>query len=71
MNDKNLKARISELKSIWNSLEPDLRHDLERIDHRLRTIYSEARTFGVPKKAIEEYIQREFWRVAKEVTDTA
>jgi hypothetical protein len=62
---------ISEFNHIFDSLLPELKEDMDKIDFRLRTIWSEARTCGVPKKIIESELNRRFWQLAQEVSKGA
>lgn len=62
-------AKTYELKSIWDSLEPCIRQDMEKLDSRLRTVWSEAILFGVPKAEIEQFVQTKFWELAKQVSE--
>lgn len=64
---KRQAIKKKELDQIFNSLLPELRSDLERLDHRIRTIWYEATVCGVPKKLLEQEIPKRFWDLAKEI----
>lgn len=57
-----------EFDQIWESLEPELRQDIERLDYRLQTIWREGRVFKVPEKVLERKIRERFWTLVKELT---
>lgn len=57
-----------EFDEIWNSLEPEIRSDCERLDHRLRTVWHEARICGVPPKVVQRKLSERFWALVKELT---
>ena len=57
-----------EFDQIWDSLEPELRQDIERLDYRLQTIWREGRVFKVPEKVLERKIRERFWVLVKELT---
>jgi hypothetical protein len=56
-----------EFDSIWNSLEPEIREDMERLDHRLRTVYSEAIHCGVSRKIAERKMRERFVQMVHEI----
>lgn len=58
---------LNEFNDIFNSLEPFIKDDLENIDSRLRRVWSEARTCGVPKQVIEKEIKKRFVKLFLEV----
>jgi len=57
-----------EFDAIWASLEPEIRSDLERLDHRIRVIWTEATICGVSRKVLERRIRERFWGLVKEMT---
>ena len=60
-----------DFNKVWDSLEKELREDLERLDHRLRTISNEAALEGVSREIIHEQLNRRFWQLAAEVAEGA
>jgi hypothetical protein len=52
---------------IFDSLVPELTGDIERMDHRLRTITTEARSCGVSSKYLEQLLRDRFWKLVQEV----
>jgi len=57
-----------EFDEIWDSLKPEIQSDLERLDHRLRTIWYEARICGVPTEMVQRKLRERFWGLVKEMT---
>lgn len=54
---------------VFDSLVPELTGDIERMDHRLRTITTEARSCGVSSKYLEQLLRERFWKLVQEVVD--
>lgn len=59
---------LAEFDDIFDSLSPELAEDLERIDFRIRKIWMEARTCGVPKKVIEQRMPERVIGLMREVS---
>ena len=57
-----------EFDQIWESLEPELRQDIERLDYRLQTIWREGRVFKIPEKVLEQKMRERFLALVKELT---
>lgn len=57
-----------EFDQIWESLEPEIREDIERLDYRLQVVWREGRIFKVPEKILERKIRERFWTLVKELT---
>jgi len=57
-----------EFDQIWNSLEPEIREDIERLDYRLQVIWREGRIFKVPEEVLEQKMRERFWALVKELT---
>ena len=56
-----------EFDAIWESLEPEIRADCERLDHRLRTIWYEASICGVPTEMVQRKLRERCWGLVKEM----
>ena len=57
-----------EFDEIWDSLEPEIREDIERLDYRLRVVWREGRIFKVPEDVLERKMREKFWALVKELT---
>jgi hypothetical protein len=57
-----------EFDAIWDSLEPEIREDIERLDYRLQVIWREGRIFKVPEDVLERKMREKFWTLVKELT---
>ena len=57
-----------EFDDIWNSLEPEIREDIERLDYRLQVVWREGRIFKVPEEVLEQKMRERFWALVKELT---
>ena len=57
-----------EFDQIWNSLEPEIREDIERLDYRLQVVWREGRIFKVPEEVLEQKMRERFWALVKELT---
>ena len=57
-----------EFDDIWNSLEPEIREDIERLDYRLQVVWREGRIFKVPEDVLKRKMREKFWALVKELT---
>lgn len=57
-----------EFDQIWESLEPEIREDIERLDYRLQVVWREGRIFKVPEDVLESKMREKFWTLVKELT---
>lgn len=57
-----------EFDQIWDSLEPEIREDIERLDYRLQVVWREGRIFKVPEDVLERKMREKFWTLVKELT---
>ena len=57
-----------EFDEIWASLEPEIRSDIERLDHRLLTVWREAKAFKVPDDVMIRKMREKFLALVREVT---
>jgi hypothetical protein len=57
-----------EFDQIWESLEPEIREDIERLDYRLQVVWREGRIFKVPEDVLKRKMREKFWALVKELT---
>jgi hypothetical protein len=57
-----------EFDQIWDSLEPEIREDIERLDYRLQVVWREGRIFKVPEDVLKRKMREKFWALVKELT---
>lgn len=63
-----MKSKIEIFDEIFDSLLPELKEDIKRLDFRLRTITAEAQTFGVSGDLLVERLRHRFWGLVEEIT---
>ena len=56
-----------EFDAIWDSLEPEIREDAERLDYRLRVVWSEAVACGVGREVAERKMRERLIRLIREI----
>lgn len=52
---------------VWDSLEPEIQEDLERLYYRLRVVKNEAQLNGVRNHVLEQAMQERFWTLWKRI----
>lgn len=67
MNEKSLKQKQSEMRSIWDSFEWILKDKLISLDNNARAITSEMRTMGVPAEMAREFVAERFMKLCSDV----
>lgn len=66
MKEAKLRWMEREFDAIWDSLEPEIREDMDRLDYRLRRIWDEARACGVSAEIAERKMGERLWRLIRE-----
>jgi len=66
MKEAKLRWMEREFDAIWDSLEPEIREDMDRLDYRLRRIWDEARACGVSAEIAEKRMAERLWRLIRE-----
>lgn len=54
MNEVKRRWMEREFDRIFDSLEPEIREDADRLDYRLRTVWNEAMACGVSREIAEK-----------------
>jgi len=66
MKEAKLRWMEREFDAIWDSLEPEIRDDLDRLDYRLRTVWNEAMACGVHGRIAEKRMAERLIRLIRE-----
>lgn len=66
MNEVKRRWMEREFDRIFDSLEPEIREDMDRLDYRLRRIWDEARACGVSAEIAEKRMAERLWRLIRE-----
>lgn len=61
--DKWTKEQNRRFDEVWDSLEPEIRGDLERLFHRLNTIRTEAQLYRVGVPVLQQRMPERFWEL--------
>jgi len=56
----------NEFDRIFDSLEPEIREDMDRLDYRLRVVWNEARACGVSAEIAERKMNERLWKLIRE-----
>jgi hypothetical protein len=66
MKESKLRWMEQEFDAIWDSLEPEIREDMDRLDYRLRTVWNEAKACGVLGRIAERKMRERLIRLILE-----
>ena len=66
MNEIRRRWMANEFDRIFDSLEPEIREDLDRLDYRLRVVWNEARACGVSAEIAERKMAERLVRLIRE-----
>lgn len=66
-----MRTRERTMNEIWDSWEWLLREKFEEIDHMVRKIETEAATFSVPRKTVEEFLPKKFLEMKERIVKGA
>jgi len=66
MKEAKLRWMEREFDAIWDSLEPEIREDMDRLDYRLRVVWNEARACGVSAEIAERKMNERLWKLIRE-----